>query len=88
MWIVRHVPEGKKREIRRDFVKKSEFVRYVSLIGRPESLKVVEKDAWAVWRMRRYGKWSLVKVVDSHESMARLIRKMRNQIITVKGGRV
>lgn len=88
MWVVRHVPEGRKRKIKRDFVKKSEFVRYVSRIQHPESLEVVEKDAWAVWRMRRYGGWSLVKLVNSHESMARLIRKMRDQFITVKGGKV
>lgn len=84
MWTICHIPQGRKRPITRDFLTKPEAERYVSKLRKQESVDVVQKTAWAVFRMRRYGKWSLQKTFDNPESAKKLAKKMTQKFITVK----
>jgi len=84
MWTISHVPIGKKRSVQKDFLTKPEVDRYVARLRKQESVAVTQKPAWAVFRMRRYGKWSLQKTFDNPESAKRLAKKMTQEFITVK----
>jgi len=84
MWTIAHLPEGRKRPIEKTFLTKSEVERFISKMGRKDSVAVTQKTAWGVFRMRRHGGWSLLKTFDNPESAKRLVKKMTEQIITVK----
>lgn len=84
MWTVTHVAEGRKRPVQKTFLKKPEAERYVSRLRKQSSVDVEQRTAWAVFRMRRYGRWSLLKMFDNPDSAKRLAKKMTGQFITVK----
>jgi hypothetical protein len=84
MWIIAHIPEGRKRVVEKTFLTKPEVERYISRLRKQAGVSVGQKVAWGVFRMRRYGGWSLLKTFDNPDSAKRLVNRMTAKFITVK----